>query len=168
MFCDRYNLELFEKRITTWLKHMKARKYPDLEFLLVFEKHKSGAFHAHALILGYDGEMLPATDHFTLKPTIRSNRPVFNMPGWKFGYSTAKIIGQSKEDSKNTAGYLAKYITKETITDLNKHRYKASRGLVKPLKGRNPDYINLDDLSAIDSAYESEYGIKLQLDNEKL
>jgi hypothetical protein len=168
MFCDRFNLEMFDKRVSTWLKNTKTRHSPDLEFLLVFEKHKTGAFHAHAFIKGYTVKMTQATDHFTLNSTFHDKRPVYNMPGWKFGYSTAKIIGQTKDDNIKTAGYLTKYITKDTITDLNKHRYKVSRGLNKPFKGRNPDNVPFDDLNAIDSAYECEYGYKLQYDNRAL
>lgn len=184
MFCDRFNLELVDKRVTNWLKNQKKRGSPDMEYLLVYEKHKCGdckrrkakscnhdvprAYHAHALILGYDGTMDSATDHFTLKPTMHDKRPVFNMPGWPFGYSTAKIIGQTKDDNIRTSGYLTKYITKDTITDLNKHRYRVSRGLLKPSSDRNPEYINPDALIAVDTAYDGKYGTKIQFDNGKL
>lgn len=165
LFCDRFNIESFDKRVSTWLKNTRTRISPDLEFLLVFEKHETGAFHAHALIRNYTGQMEQATDHFTHKFTYHDKRPVFNMPGWSFGYSTAKIIGQTKDDNIKTAGYLTKYITKDTITDLNKHRYKVSRALYKPSKGRNPDFIAPDRLDLIEAAYESDYGYKLQFDN---
>lgn len=75
---------------------------------------------------------------------------IYNIPLWKYGFSTATII----RDSSKASSYITKYITKDLSHILqNQHRYLASQNIDKPLERVfNIDY---DELSRIYSKYLS-------------
>ena len=73
---------------------------------------------------------------------------IYNLPLWKYGFSTATII----RDSSKASSYITKYITKDLSHILqNQHRYLASQNTDKPLERVfNIDY---DELTRIYSKY---------------
>lgn len=75
---------------------------------------------------------------------------IYNIPLWKYGFSTATII----RDSSKASSYITKYITKDLSHILqNQHRYLASQNIDKPLERVfNIDY---DELTRIYSKYLS-------------
>lgn len=117
---DFTNADFVCKKINTWLRN---RAYRDgLKYLLIPEYHKkSGGIHCHALV----NDKLDVVDSGTRlvsgfsKPvklsTIKSKglenkvyRTVYNVPKWKYGFSTAIEV----DNSLNFAYYVTKYITK--------------------------------------------------------
>lgn len=119
---DRYNFSLCMNKIRNWLKNQKNRHAPDLKYLVVPETHKDGAWHLHVL-LADTGDMV-----FTDSGKKQREHIIYNLSGWKWGFSTAtKVI-----DTYRIQSYIAKYITKESyVLAKNAHRYYVSQNLPK-------------------------------------
>lgn len=98
---DRYDSAAIMKKVNAWLDNMVRRN--GLRYILVPERHKDGAFHFHGFMAG-DG--LQAVDS-----GIRwDDRPVYNLPQWKFGFTTAqRLYG----DYAAAVAYCCKYIGKQ-------------------------------------------------------
>lgn len=109
------------KILRSFLKNMTSRH--DLSYILIPEYHKDGKIHLHGLIS--DG--LQLADSGTRKAkgfekplkieTLKRKRIapedckiVYNLPQWKYGYSTAEPISGSAD---MIFGYITKYITKD-------------------------------------------------------
>lgn len=94
------------KRMSKNLRNTKQRKCPDLKYILVPELHLDKTnYHFHGLFAGCDELKFVFSGHFD-----KSGRPVFNIPNWRWGFSTATLI----DDSAAASSYICKYITKET------------------------------------------------------
>lgn len=129
-FKKRDNFSACYNRMQTWLHSQRTSHSPDLKYLVVPERHKKGGYHFHALISHYNG-ILADSGH-------KSNcRPVFNIPGWRFGFSTAVKINQ--EEIGIVGRYVGKYITKDMSKEFGRKRYLASRNLKKPEIKHNTD-----------------------------
>lgn len=127
-FKERFNFTSCYLRMSRWLDYQRHSHSPDLRYLVVPEKHKSGAYHFHALISHYNG-LLHDSGH------KNNNRPVFNISGWRVGFSTAVRI--PKEDIPKVSNYVRKYITKDMSREFGRKRFLASRNLEKPIKKYN-------------------------------
>lgn len=98
---DRYDPTIISKKIKKWLNNYSQRK--GLMYLVIPEYHKDGAIHFHGLISG-DVDMIDSGK------TDKDGHTIFNMPQWKYGFSTAiRLYG----DVEHTAKYITKYITKD-------------------------------------------------------
>lgn len=127
---DSFDIEHSKRVMSKWLNNAR-RSSPNLAYIIVAELHpSSGRIHFHALLKGYNGALSP-TRHRS------KGRKVYNIPGWRYGFSTAVKIDSSSEDHAKVGNYVGKYVTKEMITLSNKRRYWASRNLKKPEKFYN-------------------------------
>lgn len=107
-------------KMNTWLDNNVRRK--GLQYLIVPEFHKNGSIHFHGLI----NESLEMLDSGTvsvkgLKKPIKIStykryypgkeyQTVYNIPGWKYGFSTAiQLYG----DKRAVANYIGKYLEKD-------------------------------------------------------
>ena len=92
---------------------------------------------------------------------------IFNLPLWKYGFSTATRVS----DSSKASSYITKYITKDVSHILrNQHRYLASQNTDRPIERvYNVDY---DELAKIYSKYLSDVSyitdVKLPLANQEI
>ncbi len=94
------------KRMARNLNNTKQRKCPNLKYLVVPELHLDNTnYHFHGLFSGCDELQFVFSGHFDKK-----GRPVFNIPNWSWGFSTATLV----DDSAAASNYICKYITKET------------------------------------------------------
>lgn len=117
---DRHDLNGMVKLMRTWLDNHVRRH--GLKYILVPEHHKDGAIHFHGLV----NDALPLVDSGTLSNGGKPRRPrskkqreallsegwhvVYNMPSWKYGFSTAiKLYGERE----HAVAYVCKYIGKE-------------------------------------------------------
>ncbi len=141
---DRHNVELCKKRMSKWLDNQNAR-VGKFKYLIVPERHKDGALHFHALFKSYSGELVNS-GHFR-----KDGRIVYNISGWKWGFSTATKIDDA--GIPLVSSYVKKYITKDMPQFNNKQRYWCSKGLVRPKKVLNPVVF---DYSVFDSEYQSD------------
>lgn len=176
---NRYDLDAFIKALGQFIRDNRKRKGSDIEYVLIPEKHKDGAYHMHGLIKGINSEELKA---FTLqdkipiqiKNLIKKGRTIYNWLPYseKFGWVTLEEIQNQEAVSK----YITKYIKKDvgvSVNEKNKKSYYCSRGLKKAeviKKGTFPtllrnalqfdfenDYVGLIDLNSLD--YENLSGI---------
>lgn len=125
---DRYNIDACYRAMSGFLHNAKYTHSRDLKWLVVPEHHKDGAYHFHALLSGYNGQLKATKCH-------QNGRQLFNMSGWRRGFSTAVFI----ENQDAVANYVRKYITKDMLTEFGRRRFFGSRNLVKPIKTINSD-----------------------------
>jgi len=120
---DRFDYVECTKKLSGWLKRLRKR-CPDMVYLVVPEKHKSGAFHFHGLFANVDSFEFVDSGH-----RDKSGNVVYNLDMYRFGFTTATKIG----DTHRASSYLCKYITKELCAvTMNKKRYWVSRNVKRP------------------------------------
>lgn len=141
---DSFDVQAVKKKLRNWLNNQQKRK--GLQYVLIPEYHKSGRIHCHALI----------NDVFDLVDSgIRYNgRPVFNVPDWKYGWTTAIPVDDNK---LRLAYYVTKYITKGSDKIFGKY-FWSSKNIQ-----REPRTILLD--SPYNEVEEKEYQ-PLKYDND--
>ena len=121
---DSSSYEEICKKACKYMNNLKERKCPDLKYVLVPELHKDGEhYHIHGVLGNTDG----LQTRFSGK-TDKKRKIIYNLPTWKYGFSTATEI----EDNEAVSNYIAKYITKDTENLLKgKQRYWSSRNCTK-------------------------------------
>lgn len=134
---DRFNLEDFKSLI---LKKFKAYKRINHNFiyLIIFEKHKNGAFHLHGLVggLGIDlHKNLNGYDTLEFFTDIGFN-------------SLSKI-----KDKERVSNYILKYISKDISKTLSGYSYFHSKGLKLPTK----EEIHIDRFENLKLIYENKF-----------
>ena len=118
---NRYDMAEITRHLNHWLDNQVRRK--GLAYVLVPERHQDGAVHFH----GFFNDALEAVDSGTVslpgqkrprRPRSARQRaqwleqgghPVYNLPGWGWGFSTAiELYGEYDR----AVGYVCKYIGK--------------------------------------------------------
>lgn len=119
---DRYNYDECSRKVRQWL-HNQRRNAPDLQYLLVPEQHKDGAWHFHGL-LARCGDM-----KFIDSGKKDKGQNIYNMIKYQYGFTTATKV----KDIDRVSKYIGKYITKN-ICDLTpgRQRYFVSNNLPQP------------------------------------
>ncbi|QUI24855.1 hypothetical protein HZI73_22255 [Vallitalea pronyensis] len=137
---NRYDYDECTKAMIKFLK-VTRKHNPNMQYIMVPELHKDGAYHFHGVFSNIPNVDLVDSGVYSFgkytwkKENIPSNllekcRLIYNMGRYKYGYSDIQEV----EDSKKTANYICKYITKElVIATKGKKRYWASRNLNKPI-----------------------------------
>lgn len=131
---DRDDPLLVCKKLSKWLGNQVTRK--GLKYLLIPEHHKNGGIHAHALIndcfnLVHSGRYLYSGKAYKAETLQEKGidvsllKPVYNVPEWKYGFSTAIPVDGSPA---RLACYITKYITKDCKKIFGKY-YLSSRNL---------------------------------------
>ena len=120
---DRYNLDEFIKKFSQFIRDYRKKYKANIQYLLIPEKHKDGAWHMHGLIKG-----IPDA-HLTINKNGYRDWEAYAK---KFGYISIDVIKNKEAVSK----YITKYISKTFyggggVTEKNKKMYYASRGLKK-------------------------------------
>lgn len=141
---NRYDYNACSKAIRKWLNNQR-RNAPDLQYLIVPERHKDGAYHFHGLLANTGTMKFEDSGH-----TTRAKEPIYNMTKWSNGFTTATRI----KDIHSVSKYVGKYITKDMCC-LTKglQRYFVSNNLPKPytstflVTGDNDFYELLEMLS---------------------
>lgn len=125
---DRYDSKEIMKKVNRWLDNMVRRC--GLRYILVPEQHKDGAWHFHGFFAG-DGLR-------TVDSGVRwDGRPVFNLPQWTLGFSTAqRLYGEYSA----AVAYVCKYIGKQQGQRPMGRWYYSGGGLKEPAK----EYLSLD------------------------
>lgn len=122
---DRYDYSECLHKCRKWLDNQRQRYAKDLSYLFVPEQHKDGAWHMHGLVANTGNMKFVDSGHKSGLHTV------YNLSGWRYGFSTATEIS----DTYKATNYITKYITKELCAvTKNKHRYLASNNLHKPIE----------------------------------
>lgn len=133
---DRYNLKEFQKNFAQFIRNQNRNRDKKINYLLIPEKHKNGAWHLHGLIegleIGSDLREFTLEEHlpYRLRTMLKNGEKVYNWDKYsnKYGYFTATKI-KSKDA---VSAYICKYITKDLakkVRESGEHLYFASQGL---------------------------------------
>lgn len=135
---DRFDLKAFRKDFTMLIRNKNRVRgdFDKIEYLLIPEHHKNGAWHMHGLFKGLeiDKDLTPfkLSDNIPkrIKDTIRGGEPVYDWHDYRrrFGYFTCTRI----KDNISVSKYITKYLSKEFSADTRhagEHLYYASQGL---------------------------------------
>lgn len=131
---DSKDVKEVYKKLSKWLNNKQQRK--GLKYLLIPEQHKNGGIHAHALIndcfkLEHSGRYLYSGKAYKAETLQKKGidinllKPVYNVPEWKYGFSTAIPVDGNPA---RLACYITKYITKDCKKIFGKY-YLSSRNL---------------------------------------
>lgn len=131
---NRYDYDSCKDRLRKFLNNFKGRKAGDLEYLVVPEQHKDGAWHFHGLLKGNIDAYLSKTWHKGRYELV--------------GYNLGKCELENVKDTNRVASYITKYITKDLANTVkNKRRYFYSKGVNK---GESVEMLIDRDISTID------------------
>ena len=98
---DRFDAKAVSKVLRKSFNNFQQRY--NAKYLLIPEHHKDGAIHMHGLLSG-DFKLIDSGKR------TKDGRPIYNLPQWKYGFSTAiEITGEQS----NVAKYITKYISKD-------------------------------------------------------
>lgn len=106
---DRFNLDVYQSRLSQFVRDKRKKYQSQIQYLLVPEQHKDGAWHIHGLISG-----LPE-DAISLFAPPAPQRLIdggfLNWPDYMttFGFCSLAPI----RDAIATAYYITKYISKD-------------------------------------------------------
>lgn len=130
---DRFNLDVFYKALSQFIRDKRKAYGTQIQFLLVPEHHEDGAWHIHGLLQGLD---IPHVVPFGPEAPKKLREGGFlNWPDYqeKFGFCSLGLI----RNRLATAFYICKYVTKDMsqrADELGKHLYFHSRPLRKAEK----------------------------------
>ena len=149
------------KMINKYLANKVQRQ--GLQYLLIPERHKKNGIHCHALVNDIDivdsgtvlveGYNKPIKLETALKRHSIIRQTVYNIPSWKYGWSTAIKIDGSNAFSY----YVTKYITKGNKKIFGKY-FWSSRNLIREpeIVYHNVDYdsINRSEFNKCGAKYK--------------
>lgn len=154
-------IEPFKKLIDIFFKRFNRTRAPDekVKYVLVYEEHKKGGWHAHGVLLGL------RMDELIFSGIEHKGRKVYNWPALSEDIGFNEITKISSK--KRTASYMCKYITKafsESNVQLGKQVYSCSKGLKRAEIIAQGHFNILDSLSGMDS-YSNEFCTIWKTDN---
>ena len=135
---DSTDFNLISQKLNIWTNNLKKRYTPDLKYIIVPELHKDKRkWHFHGLFANIGKMSLDFSGKVCIGKYIYDyvQKPfatkIYNIPLWKYGFSTATVI----RDPSRASSYITKYVTKDLCRVLpNKHRYLASQNVDKPIE----------------------------------
>ena len=148
---DSTDFNLISEKLNIWTNNLKKRYCPDLKYIIVPELHKDKTkWHFHGLFANVSNLPLVFSGKVCVGKYIYDyvKKPyatkIFNLPLWKYGYSTATKV----RDTARASSYITKYITKDLSRILqNQHRFLASQNVSRPVEHVfNIDYEQLQDI----------------------
>lgn len=135
---DSTDFNLISQKLNIWTNNLKKRYAPDLKYIIVPELHKDKRkWHFHGLFANIGKMSLDFSGKVCIGKYIYDyvQKPfatkIYNIPLWKYGFSTATVI----RDPSRAGSYITKYVTKDLCRVLpNQHRYLASQNVDKPIE----------------------------------
>lgn len=121
---DRFDFSACMKKANKWIQNQKFRYANDLQYILVPEHHRDGAWHIHGVLANVGNMSFIDSSHKDKK-----GRTVYNLSGWKNGFSTSTKV----TDICKVSSYMTEYITKDLCkVTMGKHRYYRSNNISEP------------------------------------
>ena len=135
---DNTDYIMIVQKLNYWANNLKKRYAPDLKYVFVPELHKDKRkWHFHGLFSNvgnipfvFSGKTCVGkfVYDYAKKPFATK---IYNLPLWKYGFSTATRV----RDSKKASSYITKYLTKDLVKVLpNQNRYFASLNCDRPVE----------------------------------
>lgn len=167
---DRYNLKKYIQDLGQFIRDYRKKYKSDIQYILIPEQHRDGAWHLHGLIKGIEKSHLVNFDNIVNAPKKLKGKEYYNFElyGNKFGFCS---LGKIKDINK-ISSYITKYINKDLgrNIEMGNKSYYCSRGLKKAetiKKGHlvcpmeydfENDYCKIKNLSSIDNIIINEVG----------
>lgn len=109
---DRADYAEVYRKLDVWLSNRVQRH--GLKYVIVPERHKSGAIHFHG-ILNSSALRLDAARHPSSGRLLKhAGRQIYNISDWSYGFTTAELIGAECADRDAVAKYIFKYMGKQS------------------------------------------------------
>lgn len=123
---DRYDLNGYIKKLGQFIRNYRRDYGANIQYLLIPEKHKDGAWHLHGLVKGIPKNHLHINENGYLDWQKYKDR---------FGYCSLDRIRSKEAVSRYITKYIGKsFDTDRGVTDKERKLYYCSRGLKKPVK----------------------------------
>lgn len=140
---DRASYEECYGKLKTWLSNRVSRY--GFKYVAVPEHHKKGnAIHFH-MICNRNGLNLRNSGH------KRNGQIVWNVDSWKWGFSTAILIGEDETDRDRVSKYIYKYMGKQVGQKIGGRYYLHGGMLEKPV------FLYSDDATEFFDGQEPKY-----------
>ena len=127
---DKSSYEDCYKKLGVWLSNRVQRR--GLMYVIVPERHKSGDIHFHGIM---NSTALSMERAYSPKgrPLSSKGKPIYNLEDWKFGFTTAQIIGGADSDREAVAKYVFKYMGKQVGAKIGgRYCLIGGRDIVRP------------------------------------
>lgn len=151
---DRYDLKKYIKDLGQFIRDYRKKYNSDIQYILIPEPHKDGAWHMHGVIFGINEEHLKSFDLIPAAPEKLKGKGYYNFELYekKFGFCSFGKI-KSKEKVSN---YITKYIQKDLGKNIamSSKSYYTTRGLEKPITIKKG---TLQSAHLIEYDFENEY-----------
>ena len=158
---NRYMLDEYHKAFSQWLRDYFRKKLGyDVQYILIPEQHKDGAWHEHGLFFNFPhselqefkltADKLPA---YIITKIARGEK-IYNCPAYskKFGFCTFEPVRSSEACAK----YITKYITKDIAISSHEKGHKLYYVSRKLMKAENIAIGSYKGVPFYD--YENQYG----------
>jgi len=145
---DRYDIDGYIKKLGQFIRDYRKKYSVDIQYLLVPERHKDGAWHIHGLIKGIPKEhlVINANGYLDWKKYVE-----------KFGYCSIDAIRDKEAVSKYITKYISKSFDKgKGVTEKEKKMYYCSRGLQKGVVVKEGT-LQKEQIEKIPFRFENEY-----------
>lgn len=145
---DRYDLKGYIKRLGQFIRNYRRDHGADIQYLLIPEKHRDGAWHMHGLFKGIPAEHLSINENGYMDWKAYSK---------KFGFISLDKIKNKEACSKYITKYVSKSFDKERgVTEKESKLYYCSRGLKRAKKKRDGT-LSRYQLERIPFSFENDY-----------
>lgn len=145
---DRYDLKGYIKRLGQFIRNYRRDHGADIQYLLIPEKHRDGAWHMHGLFKG-----IPA-EHLSINENGYMDWPAYSK---RFGFISLDKIKNKEACSKYITKYVSKSFDKEGgVTEKESKLYYCSRGLKRAKKKRDGT-LSRYQLERIPFSFENDY-----------
>lgn len=137
---DRASWDDAYHSLRLWLTNNVTRR--GLKYVICPERHKAGGIHFHGIMNSAALQLAPASNPHTGKPLHHNGNPLYNVTSWRYGFSSAELIGSATLDREKVAKYIFKYMGKQGITGMIGGRYALIGGKladVTYLYGNTPE-----------------------------
>ncbi len=119
---------------TAWDNFRRGLRHASKDFkaLAIYEPHKKGGLHLHALIGNVDLSLKPGRNFHTNEFIYSgvSGVQIFNCINWKNGNNTVSFL-DPKYPNEQIVMYMSKYMTKSDFVDINNKRFFRTNNLDK-------------------------------------
>lgn len=126
---NRYDLNSFYSVFSQWVRDQRKKYDCRIQYVLIPEMHKDGAWHLHGLVRGIPDFMVcDFVSGFHPQELIDKGFKNWPLYSEKFGFCSLAPI----RDIVGCAHYVTKYITKDmasSVSDFGAHTYYCSIGL---------------------------------------
>ena len=140
---NRYDLNEFKLLIQKKFKAYK-RKNSDFKYLIIFEKHKDGAYHLHGLVSGLGQDVYTNSNNYLSLAFFED-----------LGFNSLSKV----RDNIKVSHYITKYISKNIEKTSSGYSYFHSQGL-KKAKRTVLNFNEIEnDLKMVDTAIREYYGL---------